>query len=186
MNNSNGNFPPIGDDDKDNKSTHIGGGESIPTTTYKLMMSEKKPSVFVRDAAKVLFGEEILRISTITGKLSNRSRKSQKLKMEQKKLDPRLLNILEDFTTHYSNQLKFSEMSSVERNGHIYKIGTYMGGLISELKSKSSPSNGKDKSNEENKENENKNSNPNEEDTVDSNDHFNPKNNGDYNESDYD
>lgn len=58
-------------------------------------MNKSKPSLFVKDLARHLFGKEILLESTVTGKLSNRSKNmGDHGKSDPKPLDPTLLSSL--------------------------------------------------------------------------------------------
>lgn len=89
-------FVSIGYDDVESNKTHLGNNKWMPTKLFNAVMNNNKPSVFVKDLARYLFGTEILIKSTVTGKPSNRS----KNKLENKNitnpepLDPTLLTTL--------------------------------------------------------------------------------------------
>ncbi|KAK0169502.1 hypothetical protein PV328_011959 [Microctonus aethiopoides] len=73
----NGAYESIGYKRKDNNNitVHIGKGLFIPETNFNIMLNSSSPSVFVRNASRVVFGEDVLLCSTVTGKHSNRSKK---------------------------------------------------------------------------------------------------------------
>jgi hypothetical protein len=46
----------------------------VPAGQFDTLLCQKKPTVFVRELAKIVFGDKTLIKSTVTGKISNRSK----------------------------------------------------------------------------------------------------------------
>ncbi|KAK0072140.1 hypothetical protein PV326_000401 [Microctonus aethiopoides] len=152
----NGAYESIGYKRKDNNNitVHIGKGLFIPETNFNIMLNSSSPSVFVRNASRVVFGEDVLLCSTVTGKHSNRSKKKGAIPAPTP-LNPSGLDLIHGqhdysytvtlamfliydpyacFLKYFLNMEKFNHLTEMQKLYHLNSVSNYVGALISELK----------------------------------------------------
>ncbi|XP_044739141.1 zinc finger protein 845-like [Chrysoperla carnea] len=96
-----------------------------------------KPTIFVKKVAKYLFGKEVLRRSTITGKISNRSIKNNDERPMQ--LDPIKIAVVRDVYEYYLKK-RFNK-TDYEITKELAQIPRYIRMLIADLKKPNQPKN---------------------------------------------
>ncbi|KAJ8684752.1 hypothetical protein QAD02_020545 [Eretmocerus hayati] len=155
----NGSFLAVGYLDKRSLMVHVGKDQWMPQTEYNYGFSLVCPKEFVRHMALKLIGEEVLKQSTVTGKPSNRSKKSddigatveedesdknedgvgqkKKTNTGRKKwaaLDPLKIQAITDSLDHFLKLKKFGNISTEEKMMHVRSVRSYLSGFIADLK----------------------------------------------------
>ncbi|CAH1173957.1 unnamed protein product [Phaedon cochleariae] len=106
---------------------HLGQNIFLKKEIYNsCLVSAKSGAQFVKNIAVSIFGIEILKNSSVTGKMSNRIKKSE----ARPPLDPNKLKAIKEIYEHYLTK-KGENAVSIERN--LSKIGLYISSKISDL-----------------------------------------------------
>ncbi|XP_043479150.1 uncharacterized protein LOC122509276 [Leptopilina heterotoma] len=119
--------PPIGFIRSSDDHIHLGGGVWLPRYKYNEANVLDSTSLFVKLLCDMLFTQEELLNSTVTGKLINRQKVSQK---EIQKLDPTRVLAIKDITRYWLEALKCSAEVVDEE---VAKVKPYISAKIAEL-----------------------------------------------------
>ncbi|XP_043463987.1 uncharacterized protein LOC122499605 [Leptopilina heterotoma] len=121
-------YPPSGFLRASDDHIHLGKGIWLPKVKYNEACNADSPSLFVKMMCDMLFTPEELKESTLTGKPSNRQKKSPR---NPKKLDATKVLSIKEITrhwletcVHYSDKLVDIEVESVKK---------YIGAKIADL-----------------------------------------------------
>ncbi|XP_043467299.1 uncharacterized protein LOC122501696 [Leptopilina heterotoma] len=124
-------FLPIGYVRRLDKNVHLGRDVWIPKSTYDTVMcTARNPSIFIKNMALAVFGHETLERSSVTGQLSNRTRKFYEGPPKQK-LDPTKLLAIKDVFRYWLQEIK--KVDECTTDIELRKVGSYIGHKIADL-----------------------------------------------------
>ncbi|XP_051160722.1 uncharacterized protein LOC127281179 [Leptopilina boulardi] len=124
-------FLPIGYVRRIDKNVHLGRDVWIPKSTYDTVMcTARNPSIFIKNMALAVFGHETLERSSVTGQLSNRTRKFYEGPPKQK-LDPTKLLAIKDVFRYWLQDIK--KVDECTTDIELRKVGSYIGHKIADL-----------------------------------------------------
>lgn len=131
----NGAYLAVGSQRKEGlmENVHIGRDLWIPAGQFDTLLCQKKPTVFVKELAKIVIGDKTLEKSTVTGKISNRSKGNN---IVPEKLDGRKLAAIKDSLAFFLSTNYFDKMDMVTKQTHLNNVGNYISAYIADLKKK--------------------------------------------------
>ncbi|XP_033217517.1 uncharacterized protein LOC117173199 [Belonocnema kinseyi] len=122
---------PVGYVRRMDKHVHLGREVWIPKSTFDTVMcTARNPSIFIKNMALAVFGHETLERSSVTGQLSNRTKKFYEGPPKQK-LDPTKLLAIKDVFRYWLQDIK--KVDECTMDIELRKVGSYIGHKIADL-----------------------------------------------------